>query len=133
MVRGKITRTCRHCSRSMSKSYIKKIKGNELLYNEFKEKKKQRFVSDPLRRVTYALIKRTRRDIGDIARFKRGDKSTLTRRSMVLSWLGCDVDTFVKHLENQFVEGMTWENYGKWHIDHIKPLCTFDHSNNDHM
>lgn len=30
-----------------------------------------------------------------------------------------------KHLENQFKEGMTWENYGEWHIDHITPISAF--------
>lgn len=30
------------------------------------------------------------------------------------------------HLEKAFVEGMSWDNYGKWHIDHIKPCARFD-------
>lgn len=36
--------------------------------------------------------------------------------------LGCDWLFLKKHLEKQFIEGMSWENHGKWHIDHIKPL-----------
>jgi len=30
------------------------------------------------------------------------------------------------HLENQFTEGMTWENYGEWHVDHILPITSFN-------
>ena len=29
------------------------------------------------------------------------------------------------HLESQFEEGMTWRNYGEWHLDHIIPKCNF--------
>lgn len=30
------------------------------------------------------------------------------------------------HIESLFTEGMTWSNYGEWHIDHIKPVTKFD-------
>jgi len=30
-----------------------------------------------------------------------------------------------KHLEKQFSEGMNWENYGEWHIDHIRPISSY--------
>ena len=30
------------------------------------------------------------------------------------------------HLENQFTEGMTWENYGEWHVDHKLPITSFN-------
>ena len=37
-------------------------------------------------------------------------------------YLGCNIKTFKKHIEQQFTEGMSWENYGEWHIDHKIPL-----------
>jgi len=32
----------------------------------------------------------------------------------------------IDHLERQFTDGMTWENYGKWHVDHIQPISSFN-------
>lgn len=40
--------------------------------------------------------------------------------------LGVDIETVREHLESQFTEGMSWDNYGKWHIDHIRPCTSFD-------
>jgi len=40
--------------------------------------------------------------------------------------LGCSIEELKRHLESQFAEGMSWDNYGKWHIDHIKPLSSFN-------
>jgi hypothetical protein len=31
-------------------------------------------------------------------------------------------DELISHLENQFKDGMTWDNYGDWHVDHILPI-----------
>ncbi len=45
--------------------------------------------------------------------------------------LGCTVLELKKYLESKFLPGMTWENWSRtgWHIDHIKPLSSFDLSN----
>ena len=40
--------------------------------------------------------------------------------------LGCSIPELKAHLESQFREGMTWENHGKWHIDHIIPCSSFN-------
>lgn len=40
--------------------------------------------------------------------------------------LGCSVDFLKIYLSKMFKEGMSWENHGEWHIDHIKPCSSFD-------
>jgi len=34
-------------------------------------------------------------------------------------------EELVVHLENQFTEGMEWDNYGEWHVDHRLPITSF--------
>lgn len=36
--------------------------------------------------------------------------------------LGCSFEEFIKHIESQFKEGMTWQNHGEWHLDHKTPI-----------
>jgi hypothetical protein len=36
--------------------------------------------------------------------------------------LGCTVEEFSIYLQNLFTEGMCFQNYGKWHLDHIYPI-----------
>jgi hypothetical protein len=36
------------------------------------------------------------------------------------------LDDLMNHLENKFEDWMTWDNYGEWHIDHIKPRSWFN-------
>lgn len=42
--------------------------------------------------------------------------------------LGCTIEYFKIHIEQQFVDGMNWGNQGRfgWHIDHIIPCSRFD-------
>lgn len=36
--------------------------------------------------------------------------------------IGLDKENFKSYIESKFEEGMSWDNYGEWHLDHIKPL-----------
>ncbi len=41
-------------------------------------------------------------------------------------WVGYSVEQLVEHIENKFLGGMTWENRGEWHVDHIIPISAFN-------
>ena len=82
-----------------------------------RERQRERSNTDPLFRLVNNLRRRVQHAL------KGESKSART-----LELLGCSPDEFRAHLEAQFTEGMSWDNYGKngWHIDHIRPCATFD-------
>lgn len=47
--------------------------------------------------------------------------------------VGYTLSDLMKSLERQFLPGMTLENYGKWHIDHIVPVSAFNFTSPDHI
>jgi len=47
-----------------------------------------------------------------------------SKNSKTMTMLGCDWDYLKSYIENKFIGDMNWDNYGEWHIDHIKPLCS---------
>ncbi len=53
--------------------------------------------------------------------------STKEQDKLCIKNLNYTSEELKKHLENQFQEGMTWDNYGEWHIDHIKPESWFSY------
>lgn len=55
------------------------------------------------------------------------------RSGVAVRLLGCSIPELRAHLERQFSPGMSWANYGKWHIDHIQPLASFDLSDDANL
>lgn len=39
--------------------------------------------------------------------------------------LGYSPQQLREHIESKFVDGMAWENYGRWHVDHVRPVSSF--------
>lgn len=50
-----------------------------------------------------------------------------------LSLVDYTVDELMNHLERQFADGMTWDNYGEWHIDHKRPVASFSFTSPDDL
>lgn len=76
-------------------------------------KEKNRKLNEPLFRLSGNI-----RSLISISIKNQGYKKT----SKTYDILGCSFEEFKTHLENQFTDGMTWENQGKWHLDHIYPV-----------
>ena len=55
----------------------------------------------------------------------------IAKSKSTFKFLGYSVTTLMSHLERQFKDGMTWENYGDWHVDHKRPCCTFNFTSID--
>lgn len=47
-----------------------------------------------------------------------------SKKQHSISYLGIDILSYQTYLENLFNGGMSWDNYGEWHIDHIIPLSS---------
>ena len=91
---------------------------NKEKINETRRKNLQRRrEEDPQYNIKMALHVR----LYDAVKHQKGIKSLKT-----LELLGCTVDQLCTFLEAEFTEGMTWENYGDWHIDHMRPCASFD-------
>ena len=48
------------------------------------------------------------------------------KEAKTIDLLGYSVTEFKSHIESLFTDGMSWDNYGEWHIDHIKQIISFD-------
>lgn len=46
--------------------------------------------------------------------------------------VGYTLENLRKYLEKQFTEGMTWDNYGSWHLDHKIPISVFNFTKSEH-
>tara|TARA_R110000824_G_C15016610_1_gene657941 strand:- start:20 stop:838 length:819 start_codon:yes stop_codon:yes gene_type:complete len=46
--------------------------------------------------------------------------------------LGCTKKELMTHFESLFTDGMSWDNMSEWHIDHIRPVSSFDFDSTDH-
>ena len=106
----KLRNDCKTCLSVYRKENVKQISANYIKYE------KQRKLTDP----EFKLLKTLRSRICSAIKAKRATKNNNT-----MELTGCDIGFLKGYLAGKFTEGMTWENHGEWHIDHIVPCCSF--------
>jgi len=81
------------------------------------EQRKNRLKTDIQYKLSVNLRSRLRRAIN--GNYKSGS---------AVKDLGCTIEEFKIYLESKFLPEMSWDNHSLngWHIDHIKPLSSFD-------
>jgi hypothetical protein len=92
-------------------------KNNRKRYNDLKINRKK---NDPLYKLRITVSERIRQAL------KYHLAGTYKKKDSTIELLGCSIDELKTYLQNQFKEGMTWQNHGEWHIDHIIPCAAFD-------
>lgn len=109
----------KNCKALSQKKKLRIEKNKERFLNQRREYKKRRKESNPIYKVTENLRNRLYYSL----KSKKWNKDT-----HFSEYIGCEKDKLISHLESQFIEGMSWENYGlgagKWSIDHIIPLSS---------
>jgi hypothetical protein len=95
------------------KNYYKKNKEREINYSIQYEKNRRKIDSN------FKILRNLRQRIRDALKGNSKSESTI-------NLVGCSIEFLKKHLEFNFKNGMSFKNYGKWHIDHIRPCASFD-------
>lgn len=99
-----------------------KIKKNTLEYQKNnteartkykKEWSKNKAKNDPIYKMSLVARRMLHRALGVAGQVKY---------KRTKDYLPYSYEELVLHLESKFADGMTWGNYGEWHIGHIKPI-----------
>jgi len=138
---------CKNCDGKLSHEY--KVKHSEEIkrynkethrryYTKNKDKileKEKKYVerNKEKKRVYYRMYRKRVRETNICVRIKDSLRARLrkvlkgknkSKRTEVL--VGCSIEELKNYIEKRFEDGMSWCNYGKWHIDHIVPCNSFD-------
>ena len=92
--------------------YYKTTKGKEV-----RKAYKKKQIQDPIYKLNIYISNDIRRSL----RHKNISKNKQHWENIV----GYTIDVLIFNIEKQFKDGMNWDNYGKWQIDHIIPMSFF--------
>lgn len=108
--------------------YYKNHKKDKALYDiQYREKNKEKIAAYKKEwdkkqmqdSIIYKIKKNLRRRVHHALNGKTKSFSTM-------KLIGCTPEYFKEYIESLFLENMSWDNYGEWHIDHIIPCFSFD-------
>jgi hypothetical protein len=125
---------CKECEKLYKKNrHLKNIEENKNSRKDYYERNKEKIISkviqyqkenntwmkkyksDPIFRMNHNVR-------GRIREFLNSKKISKKNKTSII--VGCNQQELKEFLEQKFYSDMSWDNYGKWHIDHIIPLSS---------
>jgi hypothetical protein len=136
---------CKTCQKTIMALYFaenkNKIKKVQMTYyathkEDYRKRAKKWYLKNKNQiREVRKIYKRTQRKNNPIFKLKENFRRRIrqailnqnsTKANKTYLLLGCSPYEYKNYLESKFQKGMSWENYGKWHIDHVRPCVSFD-------
>ncbi len=107
-------------SRETSRVMNWRAKNKEKSKKYFREYRKRKYNTNINFKISQNIISR-------ISHSLKGNNKSLSTMMLI----GCEIDYLMYYIQEKFTHGMSWDNYGKWHIDHKLPCASFDLSKSE--
>lgn len=111
------------------KAKRKWTRNNKSKKDEYYQKNKDKQIRNAVEKRRNCPHLRLRHHISSLIRQRLKNRLSSKNKKLTFDFLPYTVNNLIEHLEKQFTKGMNWNNYGKWHIDHIRPDCSFYYRN----
>jgi hypothetical protein len=132
--------SCKECGLRVAKERYSTLDKEARLSYYYKNKQKVRerqkqyeIETKIIRRLYYREWERTKMNNDPVYRIRKTLNNRLRaalkkkkKNNSILELCGVGLELVKQHLESQFKDGMSWDNHGKWHIDHIIPISSFN-------
>lgn len=133
--------TCLACEEIRDKERYEKERERRIAWQKqyYEDNKEQKLAYDKAyqkRTKRQTIRNRERYQTDPVYRMKRSMRSLIRNTCLAIQnvkndrthiLLGYSPKELKEHIEGLFQDGMSWDNYGEWHIDHRKPINAFIH------
>ena len=134
-VSQKVTKTCDVCRQKSSQEYYKNLEKRQTQAREYR-RLNSAYYRDVFKNWSDSNKEHSREYARHRMKNSPAYRAIRSEQTRPASWIklkrrsphneaamGCTIEIFRAHIEAQFHDGMTWENYGKvWQFDHYFPM-----------
>ncbi len=105
-----------------------KYKENTEKYRKKNRKRINKYVTERLKNSPQLRVKHS---VSALMWSRLKSRSSNKGSKSTFDFLPYTLEELMQRLEDQFTKDMTWKNYGKWHIDHIRPDSSFNYKSTE--